>query len=350
MRKLRADSTRPVTTPVATGRSHDGSELGAELPLWSCIPFALMLLSIALWPLAAPHFWHHHFGKISSFWALCMALPFIVVYRHLAVYQVLHILLADYVPFIILLWSLYTVSGGILLRGTLRGTPIVNAAMLLIGTILASWMGTTGAAMLLIRPFLRANKHRKNRTFMVIFFIFLVANIGGSLTPLGDPPLFLGFLHGVSFFWTFNIAIHMITIALFLLVIFFTIDSFFYRKEMKALTATQASRIQRENDNGTKLELVGKQNFIFLAGIVGAVLFSGVVDWGTLNTLGVHRGVQDWIRDLLLIAMGALSPCDHIRHHPPGQRLHLVSHQRGGLSVHRHFHHHDTVPFDSESR
>ena len=289
------------------GSSHDGSELGAELPLWSCIPFALMLLSIALWPLAAPHFWHHHFGKISSFWALCMALPFIVVYRHLAVYQVLHILLADYVPFIILLWSLYTVSGGILLRGTLRGTPIVNAAMLLIGTILASWMGTTGAAMLLIRPFLRANKHRKNRTFMVIFFIFLVANIGGSLTPLGDPPLFLGFLHGVSFFWTFNIAIHMITIALFLLVIFFTIDSFFYRKEMKALTATQASRIQRENDNGTKLELVGKQNFIFLAGIVGAVLFSGVVDWGTLNTLGVHRGVQDWIRDLLLIAMGALS-------------------------------------------
>ena len=182
---------------------HHGShaDLGKILPLWSCIPFACMLLSIALCPLLMPDFWHHHFGKISALWAATLGLPFLIVFKGDALYEILHIILADYVPFIILLWSLYTVSGGILLRGKLRGTPVVNLIILIIGTALASWMGTTGAAMLLIRPFLRANNYRKNRTFMVVFFIFLVANVGGSLTPLGDPPLFLGFLHGVSFFW-----------------------------------------------------------------------------------------------------------------------------------------------------
>lgn len=121
-----------------------------------------------------------------------------IAFQSATLYEILDILLADYCPFIILLWSLYTVSGGILVRGSLRGTPFVNTVMLLIGTLLASWMGTTGAAMLMIRPFLRANDYRKNKTFMAVFFIFLVANGGGSLTPLGDPPLFLGFLHGVS--------------------------------------------------------------------------------------------------------------------------------------------------------
>ncbi|MGD9084622.1 MAG: sodium:proton antiporter, partial [Desulfobacterales bacterium] len=169
------------------GAGHE--DIGKFLPLWSCIPFACMLLSIALFPLILPDFWHHHFGKISGFWAATLAIPFLIVFKGAALYEILHIILADYVPFIILLWSLYTVSGGILLRGTLRGTPIVNVTILIIGTLLASWMGTTGAAMLLIRPFLRANDYRKNRTFMVVFFIFLVANVGGSLTPLGDPPL-----------------------------------------------------------------------------------------------------------------------------------------------------------------
>ncbi len=278
--------------------AHGHVELGTMLPLWSCIPFACMLLSIALFPLVAPQFWHHHFGKISAFWATLMALPFVYAFKGAALYEILHIILADYVPFIILLWSLYTVSGGILLRGTLRGTPIVNTIMLIIGTILASWMGTTGAAMLLIRPFLRANSHRKSRTFMVVFFIFLVANIGGSLTPLGDPPLFLGFLHGVTFFWTFNILPHMLVVSILLLVIYFFLDTYFYRKEN--VTAP---------DDGTKepLKLEGTYNFIFLGGIIGAVLFSGITDLGEVNTLGVHRAIQDWTRDGLLIAMGILS-------------------------------------------
>lgn len=276
----------------AAGHSHEN--LGKVLPLFSCIPFACMLLSIALLPLIAANIWHHHFGKISALWAALFALPFIYYYRGLAIYEILHILLADYVPFIILLWALFTVSGGILLRGTLRGSPIVNTVIILIGTILASWMGTTGAAMLLIRPFLRANSHRKNKTFMVVFFIFLVANIGGSLTPLGDPPLFLGFLHGVSFFWTFNIAPHMLLMAVILLSVYFCLDSYHYKKE------------KAPPDDGEKkpLRLVGTYNFLFLAGVVGSVLMSGIVDLGEVSVFGVHRAVQDWLRDGLLILIG----------------------------------------------
>ena len=281
------------------GHGSGHANLGVILPLWSCIPFACMLLSIALCPLLMPDFWHHHFGKISALWAATLGIPFLIAFRGDALYQIIHIILADYVPFIILLWSVYTVSGGILLRGALRGTPVVNLIMLIIGTLLASWMGTTGVAMLMIRPFLRANNYRKNRTFMVVFFIFLIATVGGSLTPLGDPPLFLGFLHGVSFFWTFNILPHMLAVAILLLIIYFILDTYHYRKEGIAAPA----------EDGVKqpLKLEGVHNFILLAGVVGSVLMSGVVDWGEVNTFGVHRAVQDWVRDGLLIAMGLLS-------------------------------------------
>ncbi len=280
---------------------HEGHiNLGETLPLWSCIPFACMLFSIALFPLLAPKFWHHHFGKVSAFWAASLGIPFLIAFKGVAVHEILHIILADYVPFIILLWALYTVSGGILLKGTLRGTPIVNTIMILIGTVLASWMGTTGAAMLLIRPFLKANDYRKNRTFMVVFFIFLVANIGGSLTPLGDPPLFLGFLHGVDFFWTMKIMPHMLVTAGILLVIYFFLDTYHYKKE--GLTSAPVEEGEKE-----PLKLVGLHNFIFLGGVVVSVLISGIVDWGEVNTLGIHRSVQDWARDGFLILMGILS-------------------------------------------
>ncbi|MGW8186844.1 MAG: sodium:proton antiporter, partial [Desulfobacterales bacterium] len=263
---------------TAANQGHGHPNLGEKLPLWSCIPFAGMLLSIALFPLLAPDFWHHHFGKVSAFWAATLGIPFLLAYKGFALYEILHIILVDYIPFIILLWSLYTVSGGILLRGSLRGTPLINVVMLLIGTLLASWMGTTGAAMLMIRPFLRANAYRKNRTFMVVFFIFLVANAGGSLTPLGDPPLFLGFLHGVSFFWTLKILPHMLTVVCVLLTVYFFLDLIAFRKEETSVP-----------DDGVKepLKLDGVHNFIFLAGIVGAVLMSGVVDWGHFQIFGI---------------------------------------------------------------
>ncbi|MBW1645356.1 MAG: sodium:proton antiporter [Deltaproteobacteria bacterium] len=280
-------------------KGHGELELGEILPLWSCIPFACMLLSIALFPLFAPVFWHHHFGKVSAFWAATLAIPFLFIFKGVAAHELLHVILADYVPFIILLWALFTVSGGILLRGSLRGTPLVNTVILIIGTLLASWMGTTGAAMLLIRPLLRANDYRKDKAYMVVFFIFLVANAGGSLTPLGDPPLFLGFLHGVPFFWTFHILPPMLLTCGILLAVFFLLDTYHYKKE--GVTAPAEEGVKE------KLRLDGKHNFIFLAGIVGAVLFSGMVDWGHVNTLGVHRATQDWVRDGILILMGILS-------------------------------------------
>jgi Na+/H+ antiporter NhaD/arsenite permease-like protein len=285
--------------PAAAEHGAAHPDLGPSMPLWSCLPFAGMLLSIALMPLLLPRFWHHHFGKVSAFWAASLAVPFLLVHRGNALYEIVHILMADYVPFIILLWSLYTVSGGILLSGRLSGTPLVNTLMLVVGTVLASWMGTTGAAMLMIRPFLRANQHRRQRTFMVVFFIFLVANIGGALTPLGDPPLFLGFLHGVSFFWTLQIMPHMLLAAGLLLVMYFLLDNYFYRREEPAAPSDEEGR--------TALRLEGAHNFIFLAGIVGAVLFSGVAKLGVIDFFGIHRGVQDYFRDLLLIIMGLLS-------------------------------------------
>jgi Na+/H+ antiporter NhaD/arsenite permease-like protein len=275
------------------------ANLGEILPLWSCLPFAGMLLSIAFLPLIAPQFWHHHFGKIAAFWAAMLGIPFLVAFKGAALHEILHILLADYVPFIILLWSLYTVSGGILLRGTLRGTPVVNTLLLMVGTAMASWMGTTGAAMLLIRPLLNANRHRKNRTFMVVFFIFLVANIGGSLTPLGDPPLFLGYLHGVPFFWTMGILPHTLIMVAILLVVYFVLDSYHFRREGIAKLPTGSSTIP--------LKVEGIRNFFILAGVVLAVLMSGILDWGEIGVLGVHRAVQDWVRDLLLVALGGLS-------------------------------------------
>jgi len=295
-----------LSLPVfAAGHSHEGGSehinLGEILSLYSTIPFIGILLSIALLPLFVPGFWHHHFGKVSAFWAIAIAIPLLVAHKGVALHSFLHILIADYVPFIILLWGLFTISGGILLRGSLRGTPLVNTIIIVIGTVLASWMGTTGAAMLLIRPFLRANNYRKNRAFMVVFFIFLVANIGGALTPVGDPPLFLGFLHGVPFFWTFHILPHMVLTAVILLAIYFLLDLYYYRKEGH----TASGQI----DEGEKvpLRLVGSYNFIFLAGVVGSVIFSGLVNWGEVTTLGVARNVQEWVRDGFIILMGVFS-------------------------------------------
>ena len=280
----------------AHGVEHGG--LGRVLPLWSVLPFVGILLSIAIFPLVAPVFWHHHFGKVSAFWALVFAIPFYVAYHGDAFYEIVHIYLIDYIPFIILLWGLFTASGGILLRGTLAGKPVVNTVFLIIGTILASWMGTTGAAMLLIRPVIRANAKRKSKKHIIIFFIFLVANIGGSLTPLGDPPLFLGFLHGVPFFWTFNILPHMLLVSAIVIVMFFILDTIIYRRE--------GARLE-EPEVKAPFKVEGIHNLLFLAGIMGAVLMSGMWKIGDVTILGVHKGIQDILREVLIVLMGLLS-------------------------------------------
>ncbi len=178
-------------TPVET------SAFGPGLPLWSVLPFAGFLLAIAAMPLFAPRFWSDHYGKVSLAFGAPVAAWFLLA----APRELLHTA-AEYASFLVLLGSLFTISGGILLRGTIRGTPAVNCAFLGIGAVAANVFGTTGASMLLIRPLLRANAHRKKASHVVVFFIFVVANIGGVLTPIGDPPLFLGFLRGVPFFWT----------------------------------------------------------------------------------------------------------------------------------------------------
>ncbi|MDF1554650.1 MAG: sodium:proton antiporter [Deferrisomatales bacterium] len=277
------------------GAAHE--ELGTKLNLYMGIPFVGILLSIALCPLVAPRFWHHHFGKVSAFWGLSLVVPFLVMYGGTALYEIFHIYIADYVPFIILLWALYTVAGGILITGSLSGSPLVNLAILVIGTLIASWVGTTGAAMLLIRPFLRANAWRKRRTYQVVFFIFLVCNIGGSLTPLGDPPLFLGFLHGVPFFWTLALLKPMALVSGILLAVFFAMDTYFHRREEG----------RPPESDGSKLKIEGLHNLLFLGGIIAGVLMSGLLHIGEVNLFGVHRPVADLLRDGLLIAMGILS-------------------------------------------
>ena len=178
-------------------------ELGQTLPIWSIIPFAGMLLSIAVFPLVKAEWWEKHQLLVSLAWALLFLVPFLFAYgAEATAEQLAEVVIGDYVPFIVLLMGLYVVAGGIHVGGTIAGTTRNNVVILLIGSFLASWVGTTGAAMLLIRPLLRANLWRRHRAHVVVFFIFLVANAGGCLTPLGDPPLFLGYLRGVPFFWT----------------------------------------------------------------------------------------------------------------------------------------------------
>jgi Na+/H+ antiporter NhaD/arsenite permease-like protein len=272
--------------------------LGSVLPFWSVLPFIGILLSIALIPLAFPHFWHNHFPKVSFFWALLFAIPFIYFFKETALNEIAHIIIIDYIPFILLLWSLFTVSGGIYIKGTLKGTPAANTIILLIGTILASFIGTTGASMLLIRPIIRSNSWRVYKVHTIVFFIFLVSNIGGVLTPLGDPPLFLGFLHGVPFFWTMKILPEMAFASIVLLFLYFILDSHYYKKEI--LTAVPDSEQE-------PIKIEGSHNFIFLFGIIGAVLFSGSVKLGQINFFGINQTIENLIKDAILILMGIAS-------------------------------------------
>ncbi len=283
------------------GAHGDGPSLGARLPLWTCIPFAGILLSIALFPLVAPAFWHHHYPKVAGFWAVAFGVPFLFGYGGEALDSIVHIYVIDYVPFIILLWSLFTISGGILVRGTLKGSPVVNAGLLLIGTLIASLVGTTGASMLLIRPLLRANSWRIHKTHLVVFFIFLVSNIGGSLTPLGDPPLFLGFLHSVPFFWTLNLFSPYALCSILLLIGFFLMDSYYYRREPDD---EKAKMLAQES---VPIKVVGLHNFLYLAGVVGFVLLSGSVKLGAVHLGHTEVTIQNIIRDVGLVVLALAS-------------------------------------------
>ncbi len=274
----------------------DGKLLGI---LW-VVPFAGMLLSIAVLPLATPQLWHHHFGKISAGWALAVLGPMVVAFGFpLATHELLHTMMLEYVPFLILIGALFCVTGNIHLKGNLHGAPGLNTAFLATGTALASVMGTTGASMLLIRPLIRANDDRRHNAHVMVYFIFLVANIGGALTPLGDPPLFLGFLQGVSFFWTLKYLLAPTALAaIILLVLFYAIDLYLYRRE---------GRAKPDPTPDSNVQILGGGNLLLLGAIVLAVLASGTFKPGAISLFGLELEIQNLLRDATLIVIAAIS-------------------------------------------
>jgi Na+/H+ antiporter NhaD/arsenite permease-like protein len=288
---------------AATGAARAASFDGAALTAWWGLPFAGMLLSIALMPLLVPHFWHHHFGKVAAGWSLAVLVPFALFFGAGTAGQALvHTLVGEYLPFIILLTALFTVSGGIYIRGNLHGSPLLNTGVLAVGALLASLMGTTGASMLLIRPLIRANDNRKHTVHVFVFFIFIVSNIGGSLTPLGDPPLFLGFLKGVGFFWT---AQHLWPETLFmlvaLLVIFYALDSFWYRRE-------GVLPVDPTPDTTKPFGAEGGVNVLLLGAVVLLVLMSGTWKPGIVfDVAGTPLELQNLVRDVALVGVTLLS-------------------------------------------
>ena len=276
----------------------------AELTLPWGIPFAGMLLSIALLPILAGHFWHAHYGKVTLFWAALFMVPFALHFGwSAAAAELVHALLLEYIPFIVLLASLFTVAGGICLHGNLHGSPKLNTAILGLGVLLASIMGTTGAAMLLIRPLIRANDNRQHQVHVVVFFIFLVANAGGALSPLGDPPLFLGFLKGVDFFWTTRTLLPpTLLLCTMLLLIFYLLDAHYFHELREELPP----EIDPTKDSTVKLE--GKANFVLLLGVIGAVLLSGLWKPGVEYDIhGTPLALQNLVRDGLLIVIALIS-------------------------------------------
>ncbi|MFC5428557.1 sodium:proton antiporter [Paraburkholderia denitrificans] len=282
----------------------EGVEVTTLSASWA-LPFAGLLLSIALYPMLAPAFWHHHFGKITAAWSLAFVLPFAALHGIAATWpMLLHALIDEYLPFIALVGALYTIAGGICVYGNLRGSPRTNTAMLALGTLLASVMGTTGAAMLLIRPLLRANDNRRHNAHVVVFFIFLVANAGGLLTPLGDPPLFLGFLNGVGFFWTAqHLALPMLFVCGALLTVFYALDAWLFSRAGEARAAVVDTA-----PNSSLSGIGGKINFVLLALAVALVLMSGIWKPGSSFAFaGAHVELQNLLRDAGLVALALAS-------------------------------------------
>ncbi len=260
-------------------------ELGHRLPVAAVLPFVLMLLGIAVIPLQWPHFWESHRNK--GIFSAVLGVPVALWILALEPTVVGHTIV-DYVSFLMLLGALFVISGGIVLRGDLRATPEVNTAFLAAGALLANAIGTTGASVLLIRPLLRTNSpERKHIGHIPIFFIFVVSNCAGLLTPLGDPPLFLGYLRGVPFFWTLRLVVEWGFVVGALLAMFYAFDRVQVAKEDQM---TEAAEDLREYE---PLRIAGSYNFLYLAGVLGIVLVSPAFPEG-------------WIQDVVRLAVMAL--------------------------------------------
>jgi len=297
----------PWPAAAAEPAALDGARLGWP---WA-LPFIGLLASIAVGPQLFPRLWHRHYGKIAYAWATLTLAPLASLYGAPATAAAfVHAMLADYMSFIVLLFALYVVAGGILVTGHLRGTPWVNAAILVLGTALASIVGTTGAAMILIRPLLRANAARLVNAHVVVFFIFLVANIGGALSPLGNPPLFVGFLHGVDFLWP---ARHLwpgtLLTAGLVLAVFVAVDLWHYRRDRRV-------ELVGEPRPPLALAVKGSVNLVLIALIVGAILLSVLWNPGVaFDVYGTRMELHNLVRDAALVGIAAgslrLTPEEH---------------------------------------
>lgn len=265
---------------------------------WSMIPFGLMLLTIAVAPLLAEHWWESNRHKLTV--ALFLGVPTAVcLIAGGMLHDLEHQLFGDYIPFIILLLALYVITGGIHLSGDIKAKPWVNTVFLGLGWLLASIMGTTGAAMLLIRPLLATNQQRKHKVHTVLFFIALCANCGGLLTPLGDPPLFMLFLRGAEFTWFLSMWAPWLFTGVILLLIYFALDTYHYKKEHW----TALSADHREH---TPLKVQGKVNFIYL---IGVVLTVALINAGTIPQMGLESAPLwiKYLREIVLVSLTLLS-------------------------------------------
>ena len=262
-----------LCVPVMASGSGEAAGHGlTEVPLWLCIPFAGLLLSIAVFPLVKAHWWEEHQPLVVALWSILFLVPFAAMGGvGGAVEIVLECIINDYLTFIVLLFGLFCVAGNITLEGDLAGSPRVNVVLLLFGTLLSSWIGTTGASMLMVRPMIKMNSWRKRKRHIMVFFIFLISNIGGCLTPIGDPPLLMGFARGVPFFWSLRLMPIMLFNAAILLFVFYHLDMRAYRKDIAE------GRKPDIRKPGTEIRINGLHNLIFLVMIVAAVILSGTL-------------------------------------------------------------------------
>lgn len=267
------------------------------VPLWLCIPFAGLLLCVAILPIVKGEWWEKNRPYVILFWSLLFIIPFAIKYgAYKASETVLECIINDYLTFIVLLFGLFCVAGNITLEGDLAGSPRVNTGILCIGTLLSSCIGTTGASMLLVRPIIKMNAWRKNKSHIMIFFIFLVSNMGGCLTPIGDPPLLMGFMRGVPFTWSLKLFPILFLNMVILLTIFYFLDRMAYRKDIAKGHRPDISKA------GTEIKFEGGHNIIFIVMIVIAVILSGV-----LPTLSAFQNSEGGVLGIHIIGEVTLS-------------------------------------------
>ena len=257
--------------------------IGETMPIIFCLPFVGMLLSIAIMPLVASVWWEKNMKFMVVLWSVLCLIPLAIKYTPVVMAEILcKVVVGEYITFIILLFGLYCVAGNISIKGNFKGTPKMNVILLLIGTLLASWIGTTGASMLMIRPIMKANSWRKRKVHTIVFFIFLVANLGGCLTPVGDPPLLMGFMRGVPFFWSLHLAPILLLNGAILLILYGILDKRAYKKDLEEFSIPVCA------DEKVNLKIDGLHNVVFIVMIVGAVILSGALPNIPAFAGGIH--------------------------------------------------------------